>query len=219
MLRAHLTSIFSPDLLPDPVTGRARRRLPGLPAALPSAAAALSHGQWRSVIDGLPDHDSPACFGLPSNIEQTAQRAAGASAISALRRVALGGRGAAGFDRERWATQLGPLLRLWDQLVASAPPAVRAAAATAATAAAAAQAQAPASSSPSSTSAAVQSPMETFVALERSLAAAVVGAVGGALAALGRVLEGADPVTPSVLVRWHFFWLLVDPQALLCDLP
>jgi hypothetical protein len=212
VLRAHLAAIFSPDVLPD-ASGRARRRLPGLPAQLPSGAAALRRQEWLSVVASLPERDDPALFGLPANIGRAAAAAQGAAALAALRRLGFGGGGGGSgsgrstVDRVLWAGRLAPLLRLWEQLISAAPPAVRTAAAPAAAPAAVphgqqqAAASAAAGAADAAAAADADGPLGTFVALERSHAAAVVGAIGASLAALQRALDGAGQITPAVQVR------------------
>jgi hypothetical protein len=223
VLRAHIEAIFSSELLPDLATGRACRRLPGLTGALPPAAAALDRRQWAALVAALPERDAPSTFGLPANIDRAATAAAAASALSALQRVGLAADGTAlgsdscgggsGFERAGWAARLGPLMDLWEGLLAAAPPGVRAAAAAAAAegrttgATAAAGGGSPVAANraggPAGVGAAADcaGPLETFVALEQSLAVALVRAVSGSLAALRRALVGTAAPTPEVQVR------------------
>lgn len=207
VLSAHLSTIFSPELLPEGAS-RPRRRLPGLQLPIPAGAAALNRQEWLALVKNLPDRDLPESFGLPANIERAAQQAQGASVLSALRCIGVGREGAGGLDVAQWGARLGPLLKLWEQLMSVSPPAVRAATRqqslrtrAAASRAAAAAAAAGAGGGVGGGVANQGGPVETFVALERSHSAAVVGVVGTALATLGRALEGLDPVTPSVQVR------------------
>jgi hypothetical protein len=227
MLQAHVEAIISPDLIPDAPSGRARRRLPSLPCALPAGSAALDRGQWAALVAALPERDNPAVFGLPANIERAAAAAAATATLGALRRIGLelegaaasgggqasgsgsGGAGATGrgFNRAAWTARLGPLLERWQGLVSVAPPGVQAAAAAARAPAGAAAggraAGAAAAAALAATPAAAEGqwPIAAFVSLETGLAATVVGAIGRSLGALRRALEGTEAPPPEVQVR------------------
>ena len=69
----------------------------------------------------MPDTDSPYIFGLPENIERSLQRTLSTAVIGQLRTLSAHDVEATKFDRERWRTQLSPILDLWQQLTSSTP--------------------------------------------------------------------------------------------------
>jgi hypothetical protein len=90
---------------------------------------------------------------------------------------------AGGFDRAAWSALLQPLVKLWEQLLALAPPALR-----------------QTISSSSSTSAASSSssnshlgPVESFVSLERAFGVALLQLVARTMAGVKGVLAGEAP--------------------------
>lgn len=102
-----------------------------------------------------------------------------AGVVGQLKAMAVASSAAMGFHRGQWAKQLGPILKLWDQLMAShpglkAPP------------------RPPGGGTDS------WGPVEAFVALERENAGRLVGALDGVLSKLARVLRGSDALTPLV---------------------
>ena len=68
------------------------------------------------MITSLPEFDKPSYFGLPENIERSAQRIISAHVISQLRILQRADVKASRFDKEVWATELGPVLNLWKKL-------------------------------------------------------------------------------------------------------
>ena len=68
------------------------------------------------AVEDLPEFDKPLYFGLPENIERSAQRSISASIIGQLRVVKRADVKAAKFDKDVWATELGPILNLWKKL-------------------------------------------------------------------------------------------------------
>ena len=77
---------------------------------------AQNYGEYLSIIDSLPDQDAPELFGLPQNIQRSVQRAQSKHVIKQLKALQVLDAAAAGFDREQWRTQLGPLLEMWSRL-------------------------------------------------------------------------------------------------------
>ena len=68
------------------------------------------------AIEGLPEFDKPNYFGLPENIERSSQRIISSQVISQLRILKRADVKAAKFEKDVWATELGPLLNLWKKL-------------------------------------------------------------------------------------------------------
>ena len=64
----------------------------------------------------LPEVDKPSYFGLPENIERSAQRIISSQVISQLKILQRGDAKASKFDKEVWANELGPVLNLWKKL-------------------------------------------------------------------------------------------------------
>lgn len=122
----------------------------------------------------------------------TSQRVVSQLKVMALRAVAT-----SGFNRQVWAAQLGPLLRLWDQLMGQASGLRQAGK----EARQQHQNQQRAAGSGGGGAPAVGSPLDNFVALERLHGAGLVAAVDRTMAALARVLKGADTLSGSVQVR------------------
>lgn len=102
-----------------------------LPPAIPTTAR---FEDYTEVINSLPDSETPETFGLPANIERSVQRANSTTVISQLKvlvsyfsfvikdrlinqnfqevTVSEGTR----FNREQWATQLSPIIQLWQKV-------------------------------------------------------------------------------------------------------
>lgn len=64
----------------------------------------------------LPEFDKPSYFGLPENIERSAQRIVSNQVISQLKVLQRADAKASKFDKEVWANELGPVLNLWKKL-------------------------------------------------------------------------------------------------------
>ncbi|XP_076446844.1 LOW QUALITY PROTEIN: cytoplasmic dynein 2 heavy chain 1-like [Babylonia areolata] len=71
---------------------------------------------YQEAVGGLPEFDKPSYFGLPENIERSAQRIISAQVISQLRTLQRADTQSNRFDKEVWATELGPVLNLWKKL-------------------------------------------------------------------------------------------------------
>jgi len=68
------------------------------------------------VVQELPEFDKPSYFGLPENIERSAQRIVSGQVISQLKVLQRADAKASKFDKEIWANELGPILNLWKKL-------------------------------------------------------------------------------------------------------
>jgi dynein heavy chain 2 len=68
------------------------------------------------VITSLPEFDKPAYFGLPENIERSAQRMISGQVITQLRVLQRANVKASRFDKEVWGNELSPVLNLWKNL-------------------------------------------------------------------------------------------------------
>ena len=68
------------------------------------------------AIEALPEFDKPAYFGLPENIERSTQRIVSQQVISQLKILQRSDAQASKFDKEVWASELGPILNLWKKV-------------------------------------------------------------------------------------------------------
>lgn len=71
---------------------------------------------YVETIEELPEFDKPSYFGLPENIERSAQRIISNQVIGQLKVLQRADAKANKFDKEIWATELGPILNLWKKL-------------------------------------------------------------------------------------------------------
>ncbi|GFR50179.1 hypothetical protein Agub_g12346, partial [Astrephomene gubernaculifera] len=117
LLLTFLRRLFSPDTVG--AAGGKVRPLPGSKVMVPTTN---HRGDYVSIISALPDVDTPGLFCMPDNIDRTAQQVNSSRVISQLKAMSLRADAAGGFNRAQWQAQLGPLLRLWDQLMAGAGP-------------------------------------------------------------------------------------------------
>jgi hypothetical protein len=100
---------------------------------------------------------------------------------------------AGGFDRAAWSALLQPLVKLWDQLLALAPPALRQTISSGSSSLASAAAA-------SSSSSSQLGPVDSFVALERAFGVTLLQLVARTMAGVKGVLSGEAP-TAAVQVR------------------
>lgn len=232
VLLAHLRAIFTPDLLttlPSTATGRRQQqqRLPGLSQAVGPFPATGAKQDWQAYVATLPDTDAPEVFGLPANIERAVALGSSKGLLTALRQMGTAQAVAAAFDRQVWADQLQPLLKLWDQLVSTTPPGLRqvisaatsavarpgsaaaraAAAAAAATNAGVANPGGPASKVAPATNASNTSsgdagggPLESFVGLEREFGLELLKQIASVMAAIRAVVLGDAVLNSAVQV-------------------
>jgi dynein heavy chain 2 len=145
----------------------------GLLASLP---ASTRYQDYISLIDSLPESDSPLVLGLPANIERLAQKTTSSEVVQALKVLLRPDQAVLHFNREHWSKQLGSLLSLWKKLnqgadLISLKVAV------------------PEDSS---------SPVEGFVILERSNGVKCVQTIHSQLSALNKVLKGSSLLTEEV---------------------
>lgn len=76
----------------------------------------LTFQDYIEAIEELPEFDKPSYFGLPENIERSAQRIISNQVIGQLKVLQRADAKANKFDKEIWATELGPTLNLWKKL-------------------------------------------------------------------------------------------------------
>lgn len=71
---------------------------------------------YIDAIEALPESDKPSYFGLPENIERSSQRMASSAVITQLKILKRADTKASKFDKDVWASELGPILNLWKKL-------------------------------------------------------------------------------------------------------
>lgn len=82
ILRAYLELFMSKEAVTS--EGSGPHPLPGTRLALPSSSNPLD---YSSLVDSLPQSDSPALFGLPANINREVGRAASTAVIAQLKQI------------------------------------------------------------------------------------------------------------------------------------
>ncbi|GIY93479.1 cytoplasmic dynein 2 heavy chain 1 [Caerostris extrusa] len=81
-----------------------------------SVPTSVDYKEHLQVIRSLPDTDSPSLFGLPENIERSAQCTSSRKMIDQLKRLLRPIEIADKFDVHRWNVELSPILVLWKKL-------------------------------------------------------------------------------------------------------
>ncbi|CAE7770330.1 DYNC2H1 [Symbiodinium sp. KB8] len=117
VMRVYLRRMFHPSVLSKAVGGGGR----------PLTGSALSHpltlpdstnaADYSRMVDGLPDLDVPAVFGLPPNIDRSVQRAIALRVTASLRSLSVAASSGGGFNRSAWKAALGPVIDLWGKIV------------------------------------------------------------------------------------------------------
>ncbi|EDO38992.1 predicted protein [Nematostella vectensis] len=133
---------------------------------------------YLEIINSLPDVDKPSFFGLPANIERSSQRIISSQVISQLKVLMRSDVVAHKFDKEKWSTELSPILNLWKKLNQGS------------------QLIQMKVSPPSETGS--DSPVTSFVLLERYSAVTLVQTVHASLAALSKVIRGTQLLSAEV---------------------
>uniref|UniRef100_A0A8B9KYF0 Cytoplasmic dynein 2 heavy chain 1 n=1 Tax=Astyanax mexicanus TaxID=7994 RepID=A0A8B9KYF0_ASTMX len=172
VLRSYLQQFFSTQAL----THSRSRKTHAFPTqiSLPNSCSIMD---YRSVVESLPEDDRPSFFGLPANIERSAQRITSTQVISQLRILSRSVAAGSKFDREVWSSGLSPVLNLWKRLNQGSsliqqkvsPPAE-----------------------------AVGSPVLSFVQLEQFNAIRLVQSIHQSLASLSKVIRGTCLLTADV---------------------
>ena len=116
VLRSYLKVFFTQEIVSD--SGAGQEVLVGTGLKMPRNA---DYRSFRSVIDKLAEVDAPFVFSLPDNIERSLQRVTSSAVIRQLRALSTLDAEASKFDRDKWRSQLGPVLELWQQLTSATP--------------------------------------------------------------------------------------------------
>ena len=200
VLQTYLLQLFAADVLPaaggDAASASVRALTKGL-----VVPASRRPEDYQALAHALPERDAPAAFGLPANIDGSAQRTTAAALVAQLKKLAVLSSLSTGFQREQWRRTLAPLLGVWSSLTAAqagallAPPARFSAGRPTPAAAAASSAVAAASALANADQ---LTPIDSFVLLELQRAHALVQMVDSSLAALSRTVNGGALLTPAV---------------------
>ncbi|OWF37256.1 Cytoplasmic dynein 2 heavy chain 1 [Mizuhopecten yessoensis] len=134
---------------------------------------------FTAAIAELPEFDNPSYFGLPANIDRSAQRMVSSQVISQLKVLQRANVKASRFDKEVWANELSPILNLWKTLnkgsqiiqMRISPPVAKSG---------------------------QDSPILSFIALERYNAVKLVQKIHHSLASLSKVIRGSQLLTSEV---------------------
>ncbi|KAM6946318.1 LOW QUALITY PROTEIN: cytoplasmic dynein 2 heavy chain 1 [Aplochiton taeniatus] len=180
ILRSYLEQFFSPHLLSSSSSSSSHPRKRGAHSSFPAQISlpnSCSIMDYRRVVENLPEDDRPAFFGLPANIERSAQRITSSQVISQLRILSRPVAAGSKFDREIWSNGLSPVLNLWKKLNQG-------------TALLHQKVAAPTEGQ--------GSPILSFVALEQFNALRLVQGVHQSLAALSKVIRGTSLLTSDV---------------------
>ncbi|CAG2190736.1 DNCH2 [Mytilus edulis] len=140
---------------------------------LPSST---NYRDYIDAIEELPEFDKPSYFGLPENIERSAQRIVSSQVISQLKVLQRADVKASKFDKEVWANELGPVLNLWKKLNSGANVI---------------QARV----SPPSDKTGQELPVVSFIKLEYYNAIKLVQSIHQSLASLSKIIRGTMLLT------------------------
>ncbi|XP_022103094.1 cytoplasmic dynein 2 heavy chain 1-like isoform X1 [Acanthaster planci] len=175
VLRSYLSQYFNKDTL----TGGGSRK-PKKIASGVSVPSSAYYREYTDMIKSFPEDDKPSYFGLPANIERSSQRIISSQVISQLKILRRLDETAVKFDIDRWNTELGPILNLWKKLNQGSQLIQM-------------KLQPPSEKSGNS-----ESPVTSFIQLERYNAITLVQFVHSTLAALSKVIRGTTLLTSEV---------------------
>nr|XP_026693267.1 cytoplasmic dynein 2 heavy chain 1-like isoform X1 [Ciona intestinalis] len=193
VLTSYLSHYFDSDLLSGSSRTRGKRLIANM--SLPQTT---NIRDYIDAIEMLPEDDLPSYFGLPANIERSAQRVNSQRVISQLKILMRTVEAGAKFDREAWQSELGPILQLWKKLNQGTSSVIHT------------KIEVPTVSD--------ASPVVQFVMLERYNAIKLVQKVHQTLSSLSKVMRGSQLLTSDVHklassilqqetpMQWHSMW-------------
>lgn len=166
VLQSYLLQYFEQAVFPSQGgRSKAKKVIPNV--TLPTSC---HHRDYVEIINSLPDDDKPSFFGLPANIERSSQRIISSQVIGQLKVLMRSNLEASKFDKEKWSTELSPILNLWKKLNQGS------------------QLIQMKISAPTETG--EESPVTSFVQLERYNAIRLVQIVHASLSSLSKVIRG-----------------------------
>ncbi len=80
-----------------------------------------THKDYTDLIQQLPDVDIPTLFYLPANIDRALQKTNSVKVINSLKLLTVTLDAGMRFNRDKWSTELTPLLQLWQKLTTASP--------------------------------------------------------------------------------------------------
>ena len=112
VLLSYLRDFFNPRVISE----RPSQKLGDQITLISNSEGDSHHRGYLEMVNKMSDDDSPSLFGLPANIRRTHQKSTSASTIGQLRRLMRSAEGGEKFEREKWSTELSPILNLWKKL-------------------------------------------------------------------------------------------------------
>jgi len=180
VLRAYLSQYFNSDMLKGGCS------IEDLKFPRPSTVK----NDYVDWIDKLDDNDTPALFGLPSNIERSVQRARSAATVASLKSLSSLSGNHIVFDREEWCRKLLPIVNLWESLTQDSECLSK-----------------PSSAAPKKAA----DPVDMFVFLEETRAFTLLSKLDKSIRNIAHVVKGTALLTPQIQV---------DASSLMCgDIP
>src|SRR5690606_2680268 len=83
-----------------------------------SIPSTTHYKDYVSVVNSLPDHDTPALFGLPPNADRLVKVNQGMKVVEKLKSLIISPDVGKQFDKEKWDSHLIPILQFWKNLTA-----------------------------------------------------------------------------------------------------
>jgi dynein heavy chain 2 len=167
VLRAYLVLFFSNDVI-----GKEPKRFINK-MKLPQTG---DHKLFIDLINQLGDQDTPSLFFLPANIDRTVQRINSGKVISSLKVLNVTLEEGARFNREKWSSELAPLLSTWQKLTTTPSNLL----------------EAKTVQKPNAV------PTEVFVYMEHQKALNLVKTVNNSLQYITKVISGNALLTPQI---------------------
>ena len=130
------------------------------------------YSDYLSLIQSLPESDTPSLFGLPDNIDRSVQRFNSARVIKQLKQLSAVSEEHLKFDRAEWTSKIGPLVGLWQTI-----------------------------HKPGDASTRVlerEDPLEDFICAEAAMAGRLIEFVHKSLESISKVLSGSGLLTSTI---------------------
>jgi dynein heavy chain 2 len=109
VLRTYLQQYFSNEVI-----GKSSQRKVARNISLPNSTR---WEEYNDIVQQLPDMDNPSFFQLPQNIERTLQTTNSNRVINQLKVLNVQLTEGSRFNREKWSTELSPLIGVWNKLI------------------------------------------------------------------------------------------------------
>jgi len=172
VLTSYLMHYFS-----DSLVGGSRGKDKLFPENI-SLPGSSNYKEFTDVVANLSEEDKPSLFGLPANIDRSAQRIISGQVITQLKILMRPDISSQKFDKDKWATELAPILNLWKKLNQGSKVLHD-------------KYQLPNDSDSTP-------PVDSFVQLEHYNAIQIVQNVHSTLSSLAKTIKGSQLLSPSV---------------------